>query len=210
MIRARTRALLHRGPAVALLSALAALIVTLFVVSPAAAATSLRITSPLAGTTVAGDLIVRGEIRATSPTDVTVSIAPQSLGECGIAVAEQQLTVAPDEPFSAAFSTLTVKNGQYCVLAVADGGRLSTAVGDVTIDNGDALQLPTFALEEESETTIAQDAALVPPGELRVLGPVVLALAAALAVLVVGFAVGARTSPARSSAAGTVNSREAR
>ncbi len=199
MIRARARALVHRGPAV-LLSALVAMLMTLAIATPAAAATSLRITSPLAGTTVAGDLIVRGEVRASTATDVTVSIAPQSLGDCGAPVAEQQLTVEPDAPFVASFSTLSMQNGRYCVLAIADNGRLSTAVGDVTVDNGDALQLPTFSLDEQGEqspSTTAQDAALVPPGELRVLGPVVLALAAALAVLVVGFAVGARTSAPR-------------
>jgi len=185
-----------------LLSALAALLLTLVLAVPAAAAQSLRITSPLAGQTVSGELVVRGEIRASSTTEVTVSITPQTLGDCLAPVAEQQLTVEPDAPFSAHFSTLALQNGRYCVLAVADGGRLSTAVGDVAIDNGDALQLPTFPLNEEGESTAAEDAALVPPDELRVLGPVVLALAAALAVLVLGFGLGARTGSPRSSKPG--------
>ena len=59
------------------------LLSTLLLASPALAADALRITSPVAGSSVSGPLTVEGEVAASRPLDVDLSLAPQVLGDCG-------------------------------------------------------------------------------------------------------------------------------
>ncbi|MGY6497278.1 MAG: hypothetical protein ACXIUP_03520 [Microcella sp.] len=112
---------------------------------------SLRITSPTQGATVAGDLRVEGLVGGAGDVDVTLSLAPQVLGDCRPSVLDRVVTVTAGEPFAVSLVTAGLEAGTYCVVAVADDGRLSAAVGDIAIEPGlselDGFQLPTLALD---------------------------------------------------------------
>ena len=188
------RRLLPAVPIVALTIALAA-------AAPSFAADSMRILSPLSGTTVSGDLLIDGTITTGEPVDLTVGLAPQSLGECGSLVVERGTSVAESSTFSFTLDTQILPNGVYCVVAIADGGSLSHVVGDVTLENGGEFveqQLPTLSVEGAEGATDAPpgdsttDAAGDPFADISGLAPVVFTATAALALLVLVFAYVAR------------------
>ncbi|WP_439564433.1 hypothetical protein [Microcella sp.] len=167
-----------------------AVLSTMLIASPGFAAESLRISTPLAGSTVSGALAIEGSIAGGSPVDL--GLAPQNLGDCGTPLVESSATVAGDQ-FSTSIATTAVPDGTYCVIAVADAGRLSAVVADITVDNTvteplEGLQLPTESLD--GGTTVA--AAPAPFAELAVLGPLVLGATAALAVIVLGLGLWAK------------------
>lgn len=181
MLSHRLRALGGILPALVLAGVLAA--------SPSLAAQSLRITSPLAGTTVAGAFAVTGTADASA--DITVALAPQSFGDCAAVVLERSATVDASGDFAASIPSATVADGLYCVIVTANDGRLSTAVGDITVRNDSGLdetldgpQLPTESYGEHEQST---DAELVPLVDAQWLAPVVLGAAATLALLVLVF-----------------------
>lgn len=131
---------------------------------------SLRITSPTQGETVAGDLRVEGIVGGAGDVDVTLSLAPQVLGDCRPSVLDRVVTVSAGEPFAVSIVTAGLDEGTYCVVAVADEGRLSAAVGDVTIEPGlselDGFQLPTLPLDGGDVRGVAptgSDAAVIVP-----------------------------------------------
>lgn len=163
----------------------------LIVVTPGFASESLVISSKLSGTTVSGELLVEGMSIGEGVELVTLALAPQSMVECGEPIAES-VAVTDDNSFSGSLSTTTVPDGSYCVIAVADDGRLSTALGGVTVENSvelgdslDGLQLPTESLDGAANATASSSF-----GTLATLGWVVLAATAGLAlgVLALGFA----------------------
>lgn len=158
----------------------------------------MRILSPLAGTTVSGDVVVDGTITTSESVELTVGLAEQSLGECGPLVAERTTTLESSTAFSFTVSTAMLTDGVYCVVALADGGALSHVVGDVTLANGidiaEDFQLPTLSTESPAPGTDASttDAAADPFGDISVLAPLVFAATAALGMLVLVFAYVAR------------------
>lgn len=163
----------------------------LIVATPGFASESLVISSTLSGTTVSGDLLVEGTAIGEGVELVTLALAPQSMVECGEPIAEST-AVTDDNAFSGSLSTTTVPDGSYCVVAVADDGRLSTVLGGITVENSvelgdnlEGLQLPTESLD--GETDASAGSSLAP---LSTLGWVVLAATAGLAlgVLALGFA----------------------
>lgn len=163
----------------------------LIVVTPGFASESLVISTELTGTTVSGDLLVEGTAIGEGVELVTLALAPQSMVECGEPIAES-VAVTDDNAFSGSLSTTTVPDGSYCVVAVADDGRLSTVLGGITVENSvelgdnlEGLQLPTESLD--GETDASAGSSLAP---LSTLGWVVLAATAGLAlgVLALGFA----------------------
>lgn len=113
---------------------------------------SLRITAPTQGQTVAGDLRVEGIVGGAGDVDVTLSLSPQVLGDCRPSVLDRVVTVTAGEPFAVSLVTAGLEAGTYCVVAIADDGRLSAAVGDVTIEPGltelDGFQLPTLPIDD--------------------------------------------------------------
>lgn len=137
---------------VALVGTALTLLSTLLVASPAAAADALRITSPVAGSAVAGALVVEGAVVGDRGIDVDLALAPQVLGDCGVPVATVRL-VDVTGSFAASIPIADLSDGVYCVIAVGDAGRLSSVVGDVTLRTANApgvgvgdVQLPTEAL----------------------------------------------------------------
>lgn len=158
--------------------------------SEAFAATTVSITSPAAGDTVAGDLRVEGTLGGRGEAELTVGLAPQTLGDCGPTAIEQNAAVAAGEPFSVSVDTSTLASGTYCAVVLVDGGRLSAAVGDVTIEPAFAsdggLQLPTLALPGDTPSTV-----VAAPVGAEVLIPTALGTVAAVSVVVlsVGLAI---------------------
>lgn len=171
-----------------------AVLSTVLIASPGFAAESLRIATPLAGATVSGQLIIEGSI-AGDAADLDLGLAPQNLGDCGSPLVETSIALA-GEQFTTSIPTAALPDGTYCLIAVADAGRLSTVVADITVDNSataplEGLQLPTESLD--GGTTVAEapvvDSLL---GDLAVLGPLALGVTAVLAVLVLGLGLWAR------------------
>lgn len=174
-----------------------AVLTTVLIASPGFAAESLRISTPLAGATVSGALVVEGSI-AGEATDLDLGLAPQSLGDCGSPLVETSVALA-GEQFSTSIATTAVPDGTYCLIAVADAGRLSTVVADITVNNAivegeslDGFQLPTESLDGEGTTVAAAPAGDALFSDLAVLGPLVLGATAALAVIVLGLGLWAR------------------
>lgn len=177
-----------------------AVLTTVLVASPGFAAESLRIDSPLAGTAVGGELDVEGTVVGATVVDLMVGLAPQSLGDCGTPLIEQRLELA-EPTFSVTLPTTAVPDGAYCLIAVADGGRLSTVVGDITVNNAvtgdestDGFQLPTESLGgDDRPANLPAVLAATPLGVgLGLLGPAVLATTAVAALTVLGFGLWAR------------------
>lgn len=167
-----------------------AVLSTVLIASPGFAAESLRISTPLSGATVSGPLIIEGSI-AGDAADLDLGLAPQSLGDCGSPLVETSIALA-GEQFSTSIATAAVPDGTYCLIAVADAGRLSTVVADITIDNSataplEGLQLPTESFDDAATAAVAS-----PLGELAVLGPLALGVTAALAVVVLGLGLWAK------------------
>jgi len=168
---------------------------------------SLSISTPLAGSTVSGELFVEGTIDGNAPLELTVGLAPQALGECGSMLAENRL-VSTTGDFAATFVTTTVPDGTYCLVAVANAGSLSTVVADITVANTakaneslEGLQLPTLPLP--TPPFDQGEASSVPPtptptsvpgplGDTSVLAPAALGAAAVVSMLVVVVGVWAR------------------
>lgn len=180
MLSHRLRALAALAPAVALAG--------LLVASPGFAAQSIRITSPISGATVAGVFEVAGVVGVSS-TDIQVALATQTFGDCASVVLEQPADVDDSGAFTTSIQSATVADGVYCVVVTADDGRLSAAVGDVTVNNAagidDSLggpQLPTQPIDDGSAAST--DARLGPIATLPSLAPIVVGAAAALAMLV--------------------------
>lgn len=151
------------------------------VASPGIAADALRITTPVAGTVVSGELYIAGTIAGDGEHELTLQLAPQQLGECGTAVASTTTTVSAGTGFSALVDTLSVADGTYCLVAVADRGRLSDVQADIRIDNAilrGFIQLPTESLPEPTDGASAIEAAV--PAES---GPVIAIAAFGLAGL---------------------------
>ncbi len=175
------------------LRALAALVPVLalgglLVASPSLAAQSLRITSPVSGTTVAGVFDVTGTADGDATAEIAVALAPQTFGDCGAAVLERDAVVDASGGFAASIPSAAVADGVYCVIVTLGDGRLSTAVGDVTVRNASDLdeslegpQLPTESLDDE---TVSTDAALAPIADAQLLAPLVVGAAATLALIV--------------------------
>ena len=174
----------------------------LLVASPALAADALRITSPIAGSTVSGALVVEGSVAGDGAVDIELGLAPQVLGDCGNPAASVRVDDVVGS-FSASIPTDGLADGAYCVYAVGDSGRLSSVVADVTLNNAitagesiDGFQLSTEALGAGGDAGHAASAApLAAPtalGELPVLGAAVLALTVALAAVVLGTGLWAR------------------
>ncbi len=171
------------------------LIAVLGVGTAAQAADALRITSPLAGTTVSGPLAVEGSITTEGAVEVQVGLAPQLLGECGAVVVSSNVEGAG--AFSVSIPTTEVPDGVYCLVAVADAGHLSAVLADITVNNTvtageevDELQLSTEALggahDDGPLASAAPPAVLSLVGNPPLLGAVVLGLTLALAVVVLG------------------------
>jgi|GEM_PF-5678609 len=191
MLSTRLRRLIPTIPFVALAVALAA-------ATPSFAADSMRILSPLSGTTVSGEVLVEGTISTATSVELTVGIAEQSLGDCGPLVAERTATVAANTAFSFTMSTQLLSDGVYCFIALADGGALSHVVGDITLANGiddfGDLQLPTLGTGDSAEDSTDGDADTAtvaaeegPFAGISALAPVVFAAVAVLAMLVLVF-----------------------
>ena len=196
MISHRLRAVVAGVPILA--------VAALLVASPGFAAESLVISSKLSGTTVSGELLVEGSALGEGLELVTLALAPQSMVDCGDPIA-QSVAETEENQFSGSIATTTVPDGSYCVIAVADEGRLSTVLGGITVANsvelGESLegfQLPTASLDGDgagsvvgtSSVDVSGAAASARFGDLSALGSLVLAATAGLAVgvLALGFA----------------------
>ena len=180
MLSHRLRALLALVPVLALSG--------LLVASPSLAAQTLRITSPLAGTTVAGIVEVSGTADGNAGSPLSVALAPQRFGDCAAPLVEQTAVVGVSGDFAASISSTSVADGTYCVIVTVGDGRLSTAVGGVTVlnDSGlddtlDDVQLPTRALFDDAASS---DEALRVIADVQFLAPVVVGAAATLALVV--------------------------
>lgn len=165
------------------------------VVSPGFAADSLVISSTLSGSTVSGEVLVEGSMLGENVELVTLALAPQTLVDCGEPIA-QSVVETDENRFSGSLTTTTVPDGAYCIIAVADDGRLSAALGGITVDNAvelrdslDDLQLPTRSLDDTASSPVIATASPSGFGDLSVLGSIVLAATAGLAVgvLALGF-----------------------
>ncbi len=170
-------------PRAVLLSLTSAVLSTSLVLaaSPVLAANSLRITTPLAGSIVSGELYVAGSIAGDGEHELTLALSPQKLGECGPAVAQTTTTASAVDGFEALVDTTVVADGTYCIVAVADRGRLSDVQSDITVSNAilrGGMQLPTLSLPEPTDGPAAIDAAV--PADL---GPFLAAIAFGLAGL---------------------------
>ncbi|MBR22540.1 MAG: hypothetical protein RIC81_01155 [Microcella pacifica] len=187
MLSTRLRRLLPAVPVVALTIALAA-------AAPSFAVDSMRILSPLSGEVVSGELLIEGSITTSGPTDLTVGLAEQRLGECGPFVIERSTMVAASTAFSFTVPTQRFSDGVYCVIALAADGALSHVVGDVTLVNGiddfGDLQLPTLG-DEAPAAPVDDENEVVEAGGpfegISTLAPVVFAATAALGMLVLVF-----------------------
>lgn len=171
-----------RPRALTLSLASAALATSLVLVaSPVLAVTSLRITTPVEGSTVSGDLYVAGSIAGDGQHELTLALSRQTLGECGPALAQTTTSVNAADGFEALVDTTIVPDGRYCIIAVADRGRLSDVQSDITISN-DILrggrQLPTLSQPEPTDGPGAIEAAM--PASV---GPLLAAVAFSLAGL---------------------------
>lgn len=196
----RTRAL--RASLSAALSAALLTGAALLAAAPASAAESLSLTAPAAESTVAGEVRIEGLVAGEGAIDLTLSLAPQSLGECGAPVASIESQVVGGEPFAALIDTARVADGTYCIVAVADGGALSEVRGDIAIANenaaGSGVQLPTLALPGEGEGVDGAGAASTVPADAGpLLAGIVFGLAGIAAVLVAVFGVLHDRRPAR-------------
>jgi hypothetical protein len=167
------------------------------VVSPGFASDSLVISSKLSGSTVSGELLVEGSMLGENVELVTLALAPQTLVDCGEPIA-QSVVETDENRFAGSLATTAVPDGAYCVIAVADDGRLSTVLGGITVANAvelgeslENLQLPTQSLDGTMSVpaTLAVTAAPSRFGGLPALGSIVLAATAGLAVgvLALGF-----------------------
>jgi hypothetical protein len=169
-----------------------------FTAAPSVAADSLQISSPLSGTTVSGDVLVTGSIVSDEAVSVAVGMAAQVLGDCGPVEVVDTQTLATGGDFTAVIPTALIENGRYCLLAMADSGRLSTVIGDVTIDNvaTEGFQLPTEAfgddqpmIEDTAMSEVPSQAGVLDPfSSVAVFGPIMLAASALLTAIVVVFA----------------------
>jgi len=128
-------------------------VAVVLVVSPGFAADSLVISSKLSGSIVSGEIVVEGSIIGANVELVTLALAPQTLVDCGEPIA-QSVVEADKNRFAGRLPTTMVPDGPYCLIAVADEGRLSAVVGGITVDNGvgrddsiDGVQLPTQSLD---------------------------------------------------------------
>lgn len=176
------------------LRALAALVPVLtvaglLVAAPSLAAQTLRIASPVSGATVAGMVEVSGTVDGNAGSAISVALAPQRFGDCATPIVEQTAVVGVSDDFAASISSATVADGRYCVIVTVGDGRLSTAVGDVTVLNDSGLadtfadtQLPTRALDDGDAA--AADEALAGLADVQVLAPIVVGAAATLALVV--------------------------
>ena len=154
----------------------------LVVASPSVASDALRITTPVAGTIVSGDVYIAGTIDGEGEHELTLQLSPQNLGECGAPVAQLTTTVAGGAGFTALVDTMAVADGIYCLVAVADRGRMSDVQGDITIDNAilrGYIDLPTLAEPTPTDGASAIEAAV--PAES---GPAIATAAFALAGVV--------------------------
>ncbi len=155
----------------------------------------MRILSPLSGATVSGDVVIDGTITTTEATELTVGLAPQSLGDCGALVAERTATIEASTAFSFTVATALLPDDVYCVVALADDGALSHVVGDVTVANGASIaldgELPTLSLDD-SDGTVSVAAGEGPFEGISTLAPVVFAAAGVLGMLVIVFVHAAR------------------
>ena len=183
MLSHRLRVLLALAPALALGA--------LLIASPSVAAQSLRITSPVSGTTVAGVFNVTGTADGDATAEIAVALAPQTFGDCAAPVLERPAVVDASGGFAASIPSAAVADGIYCVIVTLGDGRLSTAVGDVTVRNSsnldeslDGPQLPTESFDDEPGST---DAVLAPLVDTQLLAPLVVGSAATLALIVLVF-----------------------
>lgn len=177
------------GSALAIAAAL-----VLSIATPSLAADSLRITSPLSGATVVGDVRIEGVVAGSGTVDLTLAISEQRFGDCGPLATERRTEVEAGTPFAMTIATTDISDGVYCIVAVADSGRLSAAVGDVTIDNGidelDGFQLPTQTLPDSSPLPVepteepAASGSTTAPSGLEIIIPAVFGAVAVLALLV--------------------------
>ena len=162
----------------------------LLVAAPSLASESLRITSPLAGSTVAGMVAVSGTADGSGGSTMTVALAPQRFGDCAAPLVQQTAVVESSGAFTALVSSAAVSDGTYCIIVTVGNGRLSTAVGDVTVANDSGLadslggtQLPTQPLDS-ADGVASTDAALAAIDDVQFLAPVVVGAAATLALVV--------------------------
>lgn len=155
------------------------------------AASTVSITSPVAGDTVSGDILVEGSLAGEGDVVLTVALTEQVLGDCGSTVVERTVPAVAGEAFSVALATASLVPGEYCAVVVVDDGRLSAAIGDVRVEPSFAsdggVQLPTLELPGDNPITAAPPAV---PG-VEVLLPTALGAIAAVSVVVlsVGLAV---------------------
>lgn len=185
MLSHRLRALAAFVPALAVSG--------LLVTGPSFAAQTIRITTPIAGTTVAGVFEVAGVTGGDTSADVSVALAAQSFGDCASVALEQMADVDDSGAFATSIQSGAVADGVYCVIVTGDGGRLSTAVGDITVNNAsdldDSLSGPQLTTEPlDSGAGAPTDALLGPIADVQFLAPVVVGAAATLALLVLVFA----------------------
>lgn len=153
----------------------------LVVASPSLAAPWLQVSAPLAGQTVTGEFVVSGDVGGDSQSAVSIALAPQTFDSCGA----PSYTVSAElvgTAFSVSIPNRSVADGTYCVVVIADDGRLSTAVGNVVVASviDDSTTLPTLSLAE----TAATDLAFWPLADATALAPIVLGAAASLALIV--------------------------
>ena len=181
-----------------------AVLSTVLIASSGFAAESLRISTPLSGTTVSGAVLIEGNIEGGIAVDVDLGLAPQTLGDCGSPLVGIRVELA-SAAFATRIATTSVPDGTYCLIAVADAGRLSTVVADITVKNasdaGDSLeglQLPTESIDGGGEDGAASSpVAGVLVGDVSLLGPLVLGFTGASALAVVGVGLWALRRTAR-------------
>lgn len=178
-----------------------AVLSTVLIASPGFAAESIRISTPLSGTTVSGAVLIEGNIEGDTAVDVDLGLAPQTLGDCGSPLVGIRVELA-SAAFATRIATTSVPDGTYCLIAVADAGRLSTVVADITVKNasdaGDSLeglQLPTESVDGGGEASSPVAGVLF--GDVSLLGPLVLGAAGAIALAVVGVGLWALRRTAR-------------
>ena len=178
-----------------------AVLSTVLIASPGFAAESVHISTPLSGTTVSGAVLIEGNIEGDTAVDVDLGLAPQTLGDCGSPLVGIRVALA-SAAFATRIATTSVPDGTYCLIAVADAGRLSTVVADITVKNasdaGDSLeglQLPTESIDGGGEAS--SPVADVLFGDVSLLGPLVLGAAGAIALTVVGVGLWALRRTAR-------------
>ena len=178
-----------------------AVLSTVLIASSGFAAESLRISTPLSGTTVSGAVLIEGSIGGDTAINVDLGLAPQTLGDCGSPLVGIRVELA-SAAFATRIATTSVPDGTYCLIAVADAGRLSTVVADITVKNasdaGDSLtglQLPTESIGGGGEASSPVAGVLF--GDVSLLGPLVLGAAGAIALAVVGVGLWALRRTAR-------------